>query len=506
MIIPIGHESNTVRRLPWITFIIMASCIIVHILISGQVNKKLEELENTGRELIRYYFDHPYLELDTETKKLLFGNQYSEIERSLDIYREMEPDEFRFNQEEEQAKLDELAQNLQNAMNDTPYQKYGFIPAKRSFLALLTYMFIHGGLFHLLGNLFLLYLTGPFIEDVWGRPIYAAFYVIVGMISGFMFAQHYPNFTGPLIGASGAIAGIMGAFLVRYFRTKITFFYFFFFLIRGTFKAPAWLMLPLWFLSEFSNAQIMDSLNPEGGGGVAHWVHVWGFVFGAVVALGMKHFKVEEKHIHPKIEAQIDNLSEGFKVLDEALNKESDGRSDEAYALLLDAAGRNSMDRAVIEGLWSIGVKMGKEEEAAKYFIRLIEKEIRGSKMDLALEHFRELKAKALQASINVPCKVMLLQHLKEIKSFGEAAELTQELLEEVDLNTSPGVLLNFANTAIVLSPSIAEKVKDLCLQHPEIPQEQKDKFKSNFDKLYKKPPTSTPVSSMEQISTESES
>ncbi|NIM91493.1 MAG: rhomboid family intramembrane serine protease [Candidatus Aminicenantes bacterium] len=507
MIIPVGHESDTVRRLPWITFIIMAICIVVHLFISGQVNKKLVEVEEIGKELIRYYFDHPYLELDTETKKLLFGNQYSQIERSLDIYRYQEADEYRPRQEEEQAKLDELSQNLMTAMNDTPYRKYGFIPAEKSFLALLTYMFIHGGLLHLLGNLLLLYLTGPFIEDIWGRPIYAAFYLTMGISSGFMFALHYPHFSGPLIGASGAIAGIMGAFLVRYWKVKITFFYFFFFfLIRGTFKAPAWLMLPLWVALEFFNAQIMDSLNAEGGGGVAHWVHVWGFAFGVLVALGMKHFQVEEKHIHPKIEAQIDTLSEGFKVLDKALTKESDGDLEGGYTLLLEAARKNSVERGVIEGLWSMGVKMGREEEAAEYFIRFIEGEIKRNKMDLAVGHFRELKAKVPQATVSLPCRIMLLQQLKEIKEFNEAAELTRELLGEVDHNLSPGLLLSFANTALVFSPSIAEKVVELCLQHPEIPQEQKDKLKFKFDELYKKPPTSTSVSYGDKVTIEPES
>jgi len=149
---------------------------------------------------------------------------------------------------------------------------------------------------------------------------------------------------------------------------------------------------------------------------------------------------------------------------------------------------------------------MGREEEAAEFFVRMIESEIKRNKMDLAVDHFRDLKVKVPQASISLPCKIMMLQHLKEIKAFEEAAGLTRELLGEVNHNLSPGLLLSFANTALVLSPSIAERVVELCLQHPEIPQEQKDKFKSNFDKLYKKPPTSTPVSSMEQTSTESES
>ena len=243
-LLPIGHENDTVRRLPWITFGIMAICIVIHAFISLDVNETEKELNKVSRELVSYYFQHPYLELDPEARKLIFGEGDNErIEGMLSLYRQGAHRPGVLSQEEEQEKLDQLSQNFKNLLNDFPYRKWGFIPAKKSLIALLTYMFIHGGFLHLIGNLLFLYLMGPFIEDVWGRPIYLVFYVVMGILSALMYAQHYPDFVGPLIGASGAIAGVMGAFLIRYWNTKINFFYIIGFFFKGTFQAPAWLML-----------------------------------------------------------------------------------------------------------------------------------------------------------------------------------------------------------------------------------------------------------------------
>jgi len=506
IIIPIGHESDTVRRLPWITFIIIASCLIVHLFISSEVRETSKELEGTARELVEYYINHPYLELDPEVKKLIFGERYAEeIEQSLDILGRGAPRDIPLFQEEEQEKLDQLSQRLKKDLDDISYRKWGFIPAKKSFIGLLTYMFIHSGWLHLLGNLFLLYLTGPFIEDVWGRTVYTAFYLIMGILSALMFAQHYPHFSGPLIGASGAIAGVMGAFLIRYWKTKIEFFYLIFIFARGTFKAPAWLMLPLWLLLEIFNARVMNSINPGGGGGVAHWAHIWGFIFGAVAAVGMKAFKIEEKYIHPKIEAQISYVDEGYKALEEAMLKKREGKLNEAYALLLGAARENPKHQDVVEGLWDLGVEVGKENETAKFFTPLIERNIRLNQMDIALNYFRNLKEIIPQASISLTCKIMLMQYLTEHKELKEAKELADELLQEVGLNTSPGLLLNFASTALELSPSIAGKVIELCLQHLEIPEDQKDKLKAEFDELQKKSQTATAVSDKEDITPKTE-
>ena len=128
-------------------------------------------------------------------------------------------------------------------------------------------MFLHGGWLHLFGNLLLLFLTGPFIEDRWGRPAFLAFYLAAGLAAAGLFVARFPELSLPLIGASGAIAGCMGAFLVRFFRTRMQYFYWFGIFV-GTFSAPAWLMLPLWFGNELLMARVSEAVAPLGGSGV----------------------------------------------------------------------------------------------------------------------------------------------------------------------------------------------------------------------------------------------
>ena len=502
IVLPIGHENDRVRRLPWVSFIIMAACLIMHIYVTIEINKQVKALESRGKELVNYYFQHPYLELDEETKKMLFGERNAEqFEEMLEIYREAASRRVHIMQEEEQEELDQLAKDLKNSINEFPYRKWGFIPAQKNYMGLLTHMFIHGGWLHLFGNLLFLYLTGPFIEDVWGRPIYAGFYVVAGVFAAAMYATHYPDFSGPLIGASGAIASVMGAFLIRYFTTKIKFFYIFLFIVRGTFKAPAWLMMPLWLLLEVMNGKALDAINP-GGGGVAHWAHVWGFLFGVVVAWGMKAFKIEEKYIHPKIESQISFVDEGFRAHDEALKLRLAGNVDEAFALLVDTARKHPSNQDVVESLWNLGNEIGRESEAAEFMVRLIENEVRHNQIDLALNHYMSLKSRIPEASISLTYKFSLMKHLVEIRDVGEAEKLANELLEQVSLISPPGLLHDFASVALELSPSIAQKVIDLCLQHPEIPGVQKDKLKADLDIAQKNLQNAAAVSNMQNVTT----
>ena len=161
IIIPIGHESSTVRRLPWVTFIIMAGCLAAHIMISGTMSKKAKELVNTVQEIFSYYFQHPYLELDPDVKQLFFRD--SQPESMTEIFGSLSREPDRYTLEKEQAELDRLTEKFKLVYQTIPYRKYGFIPAERTALGMVAYMFIHAGWLHLLGNLFFLYLSGPFI-------------------------------------------------------------------------------------------------------------------------------------------------------------------------------------------------------------------------------------------------------------------------------------------------------------------------------------------------------
>ena len=301
------------------------------------------------------------------------------------------------------------------------------------------------------------------------------------MLSALLYAQHYPNFAGPLIGASGAIAGVMGAFLIKYWKIKINFFYFIFPFFRGTFQAPAWLMLPLWLGLEIFNARIMDTISAQGGSGVAHWAHVWGFVLGMAVAFGMNTFKIEEKYIHPKIEAKVQAGDAEFDVVSQAIRMKNLGMANEAYILLLDEARKNPASGDVVETLWELGKEVGETEATNGIFIKMIEREIRQDQLDKTLNHFYELKERIPDASFNPVYKFSLLKHLMNQNDIEKAKELASELIQEIDGNSSAVILQDLAIAAKKLSAPIAEKAIKLCLKHPEIPAEKKDMLKQEL-------------------------
>lgn len=486
LIFPIGHESNTVRRLPWITFIIIAICLIVHIFVSLSMKNVEKRLESAAVEFVEYFLSHPYLEFDPDLKDMIFGELYNEqFDAILETYRmQYPPPTFTFERDEEQEKLNELAQRFKAALKDVPYRKYGFIPARKTITGLFTYMFIHGGWLHLLGNLFFLYLTGPFIEDVWGRPLYAVFYVTVGVVSALMFAVHYPKLAGPLIGASGAIAGVMGAFLIRYWNTRIEFFYLFFLFVRGTFKAPAWLMLPLWAVLELFNARMVDSISPETGGGVAHWAHVWGFVIGAGIALAIKFNRVEERHIAPKIQKQISYVSDSYQALEEAAVLKRQGDFNQAFSLLLAAVEKDPTNDDVVEGLWNLGAEVERVDETSQYILKMIEREIRRNQLEQALHHYRRLKERVSKVSLSLPYKIKILEVMSKEKSPVEANSLAKEILEKINANSPAMLVLNFTRISFNLDPQLAKKAAELCLQHPEITDSQKEEIKEKYAEL----------------------
>ena len=130
-----------------------------------------------------------------------------------------------------------------------------------------------------------LWLCGVNLEDRWGRWLFLPFYLCAGVAGALLHRALAPDAFVPVIGASGAIAGAMGAFLVTMARTRISFAYVLLISFRpraGTFQSPAYVMLPLWLGSELLGAWLKP------GDGTAHWAHVGGFAFGAAVAAVLK--------------------------------------------------------------------------------------------------------------------------------------------------------------------------------------------------------------------------
>jgi membrane associated rhomboid family serine protease len=155
------------------------------------------------------------------------------------------------------------------------------IVAGQNLLTIATAMFMHAGWLHIVGNMVFLWAFGPEIEDAMGRPRYAAFYLLSGLAASLAQIAAMPGSTVPNLGASGAIAGVMGAFLITYPRDQIRTLLLFGWFARIT-VMPAALLIGLWFLIQlFSQVGALADVQT---GGVAYMAHVGGFIFGAATA------------------------------------------------------------------------------------------------------------------------------------------------------------------------------------------------------------------------------
>jgi membrane associated rhomboid family serine protease len=162
--------------------------------------------------------------------------------------------------------------------------QWSAIPAQitsgHHWITIFTAMFMHGSWSHIIGNMVFLWAFGPEIEDAMGRGRYLLFYLAGGLVA--MLAQILadPHSTVPNLGASGAIAAVMGGFIVTYPRDRIKAVLFIFVFVRITF-IPAALLIGFWFLTQLVHAGAVAQVQT---GGVAYLAHVGGFVFGAVTA------------------------------------------------------------------------------------------------------------------------------------------------------------------------------------------------------------------------------
>jgi membrane associated rhomboid family serine protease len=164
---------------------------------------------------------------------------------------------------------------------------FGLVPAYFSIVNVFTSIFVHGGLAHLAGNMLFLWIFGDNVEDRVGHGRFVAFYLLCGFAAAIAQTVLNRNSLVPMVGASGAIAGVMGAYLVLYPHSRILMLFPFPVFV---FELPAVVFLVMWFFVQFLNGinQLPAFERNALSGGVAFWAHVMGFVSGVLLVLVMK--------------------------------------------------------------------------------------------------------------------------------------------------------------------------------------------------------------------------
>ena len=247
MVIPV-HDVNPVRRAVWVTYALVAFNVVVFLLTPGASTSL------TGNTT-----------LATQCRQEAFYDRYGAI-----------PTELTHNKQLDVVATGHVGSNgteVGCTAGPPRYQKVAFWSA-------ITSQFVHGGWLHLLGNMLFLVIFGNNVEDRMGSVRYLVFYLVAGLVAAYGFALAHPNSTETLIGASGAIAGVLGAYLVMFPRVRVWSLVPVLFFIP--LRLPAWFVLGLWFVLQwvYANGTAVSS-----AGSVAYLAHVFGFVFGMLVGL-----------------------------------------------------------------------------------------------------------------------------------------------------------------------------------------------------------------------------
>jgi membrane associated rhomboid family serine protease len=158
---------------------------------------------------------------------------------------------------------------------------YGLVPEHFHYANILTSMFLHGGWMHVLGNMWFLWIFGDNIEDILGHTKYLGFYLLCGVVAAL--TQVLFNFYSrvPMVGASGAIAGVMGAYMVKFPHSRIRTAVFFIFILFT--DVPAWVMLIYWFAIQLFSGVGSLGDSQANQGGTAFFAHIGGFIAGIVL-------------------------------------------------------------------------------------------------------------------------------------------------------------------------------------------------------------------------------
>ena len=167
---------------------------------------------------------------------------------------------------------------------------FGFVPAEFNPLTIFTSMFMHGGFAHIIGNMWFLYIFGDNVESILGHIKYFMFYLACGI--GAALAQFFvePASQVPMIGASGAVAGVLGAYMIRFPKARVHVLAVIIIFIT-TFVVPAQIVLGLWFLMQLSGG--LGSLGVDTTGGVAWFAHIGGFIIGVTSLKYFQNFRIE---------------------------------------------------------------------------------------------------------------------------------------------------------------------------------------------------------------------
>jgi membrane associated rhomboid family serine protease len=324
LLVPLGLEDRAVHRVPVVTLGLILANALVFVVAWAAGSAGVSNAFLLRGLLERALEERPHMAVSDRAARALGKADPAALAYDLATLAARGPLPPADQRQRDQKEFDALVDDYYEALARLPGHRFGFIPARSAPWTLLTAMFMHAGWLHLLGNMLFLYVSGSYMEEAYGKAVYATGYLLSGLAATMGHAYATPESTVPLVGASGAVAGVMGMMLVRLTTSKIRFLFVpFVFLphVRILLSLPVLVVLPLWGLQQLWYA----TRAPAGQAGVAWWAHVAGFAFGVAFAAAVMALRVEDRWLGRSAQAD-----EGRRALDRASEARESGHLETA--------------------------------------------------------------------------------------------------------------------------------------------------------------------------------
>jgi membrane associated rhomboid family serine protease len=419
LLIPLRHENMSGRRWPIITSALIGLNVSIFLFTHWKIEDEQPKRAEIRLHLLILAATHPELKTTPESSEFIehvkkvtgrawdqVANPSRRVEDTWDAQLRLQDDPTLL-----QSQMDALCQQFEESAHSSILDNYGFVPAHPRPASYVTANFLHAGWLHLIGNLWFLWLSGFILEDNWGRLIYSVFYLAAGAASLLFYSWCSPGSFIPLVGASGAVAALMGAFLVRFPKMKIemalvTLIY------RYKFNAPAYWLLPLWLAMEFFYGAALGQ-----GSSVAHWAHVGGFLFGMLGAFVIQKTGLEQK-ASAKIEAEIGWTGDPSVV--EAQDALDQGKLGEAVAILEKHVAEKPCSTDALVILQQVHWRRNDIPGYQKTSVQLIQAQLKAHDVDAAWQSYEEF-SNAAGGNLPPASWLELVRHLENQQNFDRA-------------------------------------------------------------------------------------
>ena len=432
MFFPISTEKMTVQRWPIVTATITIICLLLLIVTNTVIALQRREIHELWMKKLliesKYIFD--------EGLGAIYGNEgYGKFEERMRAGEIIDKDS------REYKIWEKVDSEYKKKSTSTIFHVLGFIPSKFWRVhTLFTSVLVHGGVVHFLGNMWFLWVLGCNIEDIWGRRNFLLFFFAAGIVATFLHSLINFGSEVPTIGASGAIAGVMGAFMIRNYRTKIKFFYFLYPhpALMGTVLVPAWVAMGLYLLFDLFYGVVSFGRAT----GTAYWAHVGGFLAGIGTAVAFKTKGIEEKYITPKLEEGIEAVKVS-PLMDRAFKEREKGNFEKAVKLLEQLTSQQPENVDAYREMANIQTTINKRDKAADAFTKVIHLSLQKGEQEAALNTYYEMKVGNISLPLGPDDLYGLAGALYRKGRVDEALQMYQQLIKKFPGSTvaSKGIL-----------------------------------------------------------------